>query len=400
MTSADYLHIAFLLAKRANSKDIRPNPFVGAIVVDANGEIIGEGYHIKAGEAHAEVNAINDAKFKTSDLSNCTLFVTLEPCSHTGKTPPCTHFILEHKIPKVVIGAMDPNPLVSGAELLTEAGVNVEICILPEILALNSLFNTNQLNKRPKYILKAATTINGKIGDRLGNSKWISNVKSRNYVHQVLRTNADAILTTGDRFGNSKWISNVKSRNYVHQVLRTNADAILTTAKTVIKDNATMNIRLAESEPKELNLIIIDKQLDILKEENKGLGIFYPRKETKIYLITDKTYEHALPENIEIINININGGECDLIQLNEILLKKNICEVLVEAGGKLNASLLKDKLVDELLVFLGPSLLIDNNALNLFNASDIQTIEDSVQLSLIETQTFDNDIMLKYKLLY
>ena len=367
MTSADYLHIAFLLAKRANSKDIRPNPFVGAIVVDANGEIIGEGYHIKAGEAHAEVNAINDAKFKTSDLSNCTLFVTLEPCSHTGKTPPCTHFILEHKIPKVVIGAMDPNPLVSGATLLTEAGVNVEICILPEIVALNSTFNANQLNKRPKYILKAATTINGKISDRLGNSKWISNVKSRNYVHQALRTNADAILTT---------------------------------AKTVMKDNATMNIRLADAEPKELNLIIIDKQLDILKEENKGLGIFYPRKETKIYLITDKTYEHTLPENVEIINTNINNSECDLMQLNDILLKKNICEVLVEAGGKLNASLLKDKLVDELIVFMGPSLLIDNNALNLFNTDELQTIEDSVQLSLMETQTLDNDIMLKYKLLY
>ena len=262
---------------------------------------------------------------------------------------------------------MDPNPLVSGATLLTEAGVNVEICILPEIVALNSTFNANQLNKRPKYILKAATTINGKISDRLGNSKWISNVKSRNYVHQALRTNADAILTT---------------------------------AKTVMKDNATMNIRLADAEPKELNLIIIDKQLDILKEENKGLGIFYPRKETKIYLITDKTYEHTLPENIEIINTNINGWECDLIQLNEILLKKNICEVLVEAGGKLNASLLKGKLVDELIVFMGPSLLIDNNALNLFNTNDLQTIEDSVQLSLMETQTFDNDIMLKYKLLY
>ncbi|MEY3120907.1 MAG: riboflavin biosynthesis protein RibD [Bacteroidota bacterium] len=340
---------------------------MGAIVVDDEGKIIGEGYHQKAGEAHAEVLAINDAFAKSKDLSNSTLYVSLEPCSHSGKTPPCTHLILEHKIPKVVIGSMDPNPLVSGAKELTDAGVNVEICILPEIVELNNTFNINQLNKRPKYILKAATTLNGKISDRLGNSKWISNVKSRNYVHQVLRINADAILTT---------------------------------AKTVMKDNATMNIRLAESEPKELNLIIIDKQLDILKEENKGLGIFYPRKETKIYLITDKTYKHALPENVEIVNINIDEGECDLLQLNEILLKKNICEVLVEAGGKLNASLLKDKLVDELVVFLGPSLLIDNNALNLFNASDIQTIEDSVQLSLIETQTFDNDIMLKYKLLY
>ena len=365
MTSADYLHTAFLLAKRANSKNIRPNPFVGAIVVDDEGKIIGEGYHQKAGEAHAEVLAINDAFAKSKDLSNSTLYVSLEPCSHSGKTPPCTHLILEHKIPKVVIGSMDPNPLVSGAKELTDAGVNVEICILPEIVELNNTFNINQLNKRPKYILKAATTLNGKISDRLGNSKWISNDKSRNYVHQVLRTNADAILTT---------------------------------ATTVMKDNATMNIRVDET--KELNLIIIDKQLDILKEENKALNIFYKREKTKIYLVTNKKIENTLPKHVEIINVNIQEGECDLNQLSTILLNKNICEVLVEAGGKLNASLLKAKIVDELNIFIAPSLLIDNSSFNLFNSNELQSIENSIQLSLQETQNFDSDIMVKYKVLY
>ena len=365
MTSADYLHTAFLLAKRANSKNIRPNPFVGAIVVDDEGKIIGEGYHQKAGEAHAEVLAINDAFAKSKDLSNSTLYVSLEPCSHSGKTPPCTHLILEHKIPKVVIGSMDPNPLVAGAKELTDAGVNVEICILPEIVELNNTFNINQLNKRPKYILKAATTLNGKISDRLGNSKWISNDKSRNYVHQVLRTNADAILTT---------------------------------ATTVIKDNATMNIRVDET--KELNLIIIDKQLDILKEENKALNIFYKREKTKIYLVTDKTFENTLPEHVEIINVNMHEEECDLNELSTFLLNKNICEVLVEAGGKLNASLLKAKIVDELNIFIAPSLLIDNSSFNLFNSNELQSIENSIQLSLQETQNFDSDIMVKYKVLY
>ena len=367
MTSADYLHTAFLLAKRANSKDIRPNPFVGAIVVDEKGIIIGEGFHQKAGEAHAEVLAINDALAKSKDLSNSTLYVSLEPCSHSGKTPPCTLLILEHKIPKVVIGSMDPNPLVAGAKALTTAGVNVEICILPEIVELNSTFNINQLNKRPKFIVKAATTLNGKMADR---------------------------------FGNSKWISNDKSRHYVHAVLRTNADAILTTAKTVIRDNATMNSRVYELEPKELNLIIIDKQLDILKEENKALNIFYKREKTKIYLVTDKIFENTLPEHIEIINVNMHEGECDLLALSTILLNKNICEVLVEAGGKLNASLLKAKIVDELNIFIAPSLLIDNSSINLFNSSELQGIENSIQLSLQETQSFDSDIMLKYKVLY
>jgi diaminohydroxyphosphoribosylaminopyrimidine deaminase/5-amino-6-(5-phosphoribosylamino)uracil reductase len=295
MTSADYLHTAFLLAKRANSKDIRPNPFVGAIVVDEKGIIIGEGFHQKAGEAHAEVLAINDALAKSKDLSNSTLYVSLEPCSHSGKTPPCTLLILEHKIPKVVIGSMDPNPLVAGAKALTAAGVNVEICILPEIVELNSSFNINQLNKRPKFIVKAATTLNGKMGDR---------------------------------FGKSKWISNDKSRHYVHAVLRTNADAILTTATTVIRDNATMNSRVAELEPKELNLIIIDKKLDILKEENKALNIFYKREKTKIYLVTDKTFENTLPEHIEIINVNMHEGECDLLALSTILLNNRSIKIL------------------------------------------------------------------------
>lgn len=367
MTSEEYLHTAFLLAKRANSRDIRPNPFVGAIIVDQNGEIIGEGYHQKAGEAHAEVIAINNALLKTNDLSKFTLYVTLEPCSHVGKTPPCTSLILEHKIPKVVIGSMDPNPLVSGAALLTDRGVNVEICILPEIVELNNIFNINQLNKRPKYILKAATTLNGKIADR---------------------------------FGNSKWISNEKSRAYVHQILRSNADAILTTAKTVIKDNASMNIRLPASEPRELNLIIIDKQLDILKEENKSLGIFHHRNKTKIYLVSNNTYPYSLPENVEIINVEINNDEFDLVQLSDILLSKNICQVLVEAGGKLNASLIKQRLIDEINLFICPSIIIDNDGISIFSSTEFQEIEKSIQLSLIEALTFDNDIMLKYKVLF
>ena len=367
MTSEEYLPTAFLLAKRANSRDIRPNPFVGAIIVDQNGEIIGEGYHQKAGEAHAEVIAINNALLKTNDLSKFTLYVTLEPCSHVGKTPPCTSLILEHKIPKVVIGSMDPNPLVSGAALLTDRGVNVEICILPEIVELNNIFNINQLNKRPKYILKAATTLNGKIADR---------------------------------FGNSKWISNEKSRAYVHQILRSNADAILTTAKTVIKDNASMNIRLPASEPRELNLIIIDKQLDILKEENKSLGIFHHRNKTKIYLVSNNTYPYSLPENVEIINVEINNDEFDLVQLSDILLSKNICQVLVEAGGKLNASLIKQRLIDEINLFICPSIIIDNDGISIFSSTEFQEIEKSIQLSLIEALTFDNDIMLKYKVLF
>lgn len=367
MNSEDYLRIAFLLAKRANSKDIRPNPFVGAIVVDHNGEIIGEGYHQKAGEAHAEVLAINNALLNNSDLSNATLYVSMEPCSHIGKTPPCTNIILAHKIQKVVIGSMDPNPLVSGAKILSDAGVHVEICIQANIVELNNTFNINQLNKRPKYVLKAATTINGKIADRQGNSKWISNEKSRAYVHQILRSNVDAILTT---------------------------------AQTVIKDNAKMNIRVLDEDAKELNLIIIDRALSVLEPENKGLGIFYDRMKTKIYLLTDKENTNLLPQNVKIVKANFSEGVIDLTKINELLLSKNIVEILVEGGGKLNATLIKQQIADEIVMFICPSLLLDIEAINMFNDLEFQSIENRVHLSLLETLQFDDDLLVKYKLLY
>jgi diaminohydroxyphosphoribosylaminopyrimidine deaminase/5-amino-6-(5-phosphoribosylamino)uracil reductase len=366
MTSAEYLNIAYLLSKKANSKEIRPNPFVGAIIVNQLGEIIGKGYHKKAGEGHAEVHAIEDAKLKTADLSDCSLYVTLEPCSHFGKTPPCTRLIIENKISKVVIGALDPNPLVSGAQLLKEAGVEVEVCMIPEIEALNSVFNINQTLKRPKYILKTATTLNGKIADRMGNSKWITNASSRKQVHEVLRTSVDAILTT---------------------------------AKTVIKDNAQLNIR-EENKAAELNAIIIDRDLAILNESNQGLAIFYPREKSKIYLVTDKQYHEPLPAHVEIIETEFTNGLFHTKQLNKSLLEKNICEVLIEGGGKLNASMINEKLVDEINVFIAPSLLIDNQAINAFSAESIQLMDQKTALKLIETTILEEDVLLRYHLQY
>ena len=367
MTSAEYLHMAFLLSKKANSKDIRPNPFVGAILVDQNGSIIGEGYHQKAGEGHAEVNAIRNAKEKVSDLSSCTLYVTLEPCSHFGKTPPCTSLIIENKISKVVIGSMDPNPLVLGVNVLEAAGIEVEICILPEINELNAVFNINHKYKRPKYILKTATTINGKIADRNASSKWISNNNSRKLVHEKLRSSVDAILTT---------------------------------AKTVIKDNATMNIRVGQEKVEELNAIIIDKNLDLLKQENASLNIFYPRTKSKIYLVTDKIQEGVLPDNLEVIQIPFTNGACDMDQLNADLIKKNFCEILVEAGGKLNASMIKEKQIDEIYLFIAPSLIIDTHAINAFNLDELQLMDNKTVLKLIETTIIDEDVLIRYQLSY
>ncbi len=367
MTAEKYLQRAFLLARQANPKAIRPNPFVGAVVVSENGEIVGEGFHQQSGEAHAEVMAIHQALDHGAKLETCTLYVTLEPCSHTGKTPPCTDLILQHRIPRIVVGSMDPNPLVSGVRILEEHGVKVDVFIIPEIVALNDTFNINQTLKRPKYILKSAITLNGKIADSSGNSKWISNEQSRNHVHQYLRTAADGILTT---------------------------------AKTIIRDDATMNIRIKDQPEQELNLIVFDRNLDLLKKENHQHSIFYKRNKSFIYLVTDKTgITTALP-NVDIISIPMQDGLFDLAMLHKELLARNICQVLIEAGGSLNAAMMDAKAVDEVYTFVCPRILMDNAAINQFRSSQNQTMDNAVKLQFLESMTIGEDILLKHKVIH
>ncbi len=365
MDAIAYLQKAFLLAQKANPKDIRPNPFVGAIIVDENGLIRGEGYHKKQGEAHAEVFAIQEALENQTDLTKSTLFVTLEPCSHFGKTPPCTNLILQHKLKKVVIGSLDPNPKVSGAKILSEAGIEVEIIPLAEIEKLNQVFMINQQLQRPRFILKTATTINGSIADSNGNSKWISNEKSRQYVHTVLRSQVDAILTS---------------------------------AKTVLQDNAKLNIRIQDQEEKEQHLIILDKDLSILN--NKELAVFYKRTKTKIYLVTHLDVQENLDWFIEIIRVPLVNGHLDLNILSQKLLEKNICEVLIEAGGSLNAAFMSNKLVDELNIFICPKIITDSSSINAFESSIAQEMKNAYSLELMEVKQFDSDLLLRYQVLH
>lgn len=367
MTELMYLEQAFLLAQKAKSKIIRPNPFVGAIVVCEKGKIVGEGYHQRSGEAHAEVLAINDALKNGADLSKATLYVTLEPCSHIGKTPPCTDLILKHKIPHVIVGSLDPNPQVSGIEHLEKNGVKITQILLPKIAEMNDVFNINQLNKRPKYILKTATTLNGKIADREGNSQWISNEKSRDFVHSHLRSNVDAILST---------------------------------AKTVIKDNARLNIRNSNGLVNEVDLVIIDKELDLLKKENKALSILHKRSDSILYIVTNQENLPNVPDYIQFIQVGFNENLLDIEELHTALLSKNICYVLVEAGAKLNATMIQNKCIDELYAFICPSILTDVFSKNVFEIDNKQLLKEKMQLKIIEYKNFEEDLLIHYKVLY
>ena len=364
MTQKEAIEYTINLAKKANENEIRPNPFVGAIIIDHEGQLIGEGYHQKVGGPHAEVNAIEQALQKTSDLSQATMYVSLEPCSHFGKTPPCVNLIIQHKIKKVVIASLDPNPKVASVAKLIEHGIEVEVVDDVSATLLNDRFFTNQLKNRPHYILKLASTIDGKIADYAKNSQWISSAASRQFVHDHLRANVDAIMTS---------------------------------YKTVIQDQAILTIRNISGAIKETNVVIIDKNLELLEKQYESLPIFYPRSITKITFITANPPSIQLPENMDYIIGTFDEDGVLFSSLSTKLLELGYYKILTEAGSQLNSSMIQQKMADELYWFIAPAILNDLNGLPMLGLDAFRGLDKKVQLSLIETKLIDQDVLLHYR---
>ena len=363
MNKKEAIDYCINLAKNAIENEIRPNPFVGAVILDQSDRVIGEGYHQKLGGPHAEVFAIEQALQKTTDLSQCCLYVSLEPCSHFGKTPPCVDLIIQHKIKKVVIGSLDPNPKVASLEKLMAAGIEVEVINEPLAITLNRKFFTQQIKNRPYFILKTATTIDGKIADRNGSSKWISNEHSRQFVHTHLRSNTDAILTS---------------------------------YKTVLQDEASFTIRVDGNPTKETNVVIIDQSLSLLKKEFEELPIFYNRTNTKIYFITDKKDAQSDSNTIEFIHGVFNEAGLVFNSIVAQLLDKGLYSILVEGGQKLNASLIDQNMADELYWFIAPLLLNDQNSISMLGIDKPNHLDNAYHLELVDVQKFKEDILLHY----
>lgn len=320
MVSAYYLNEAYNEARKADPLAVRPNPLVGAVLVDDQGEVVGRGYHQQYGGPHAEVNAFAEAINRGINPGDCTLFVTLEPCSHHGKTPPCTDLILQHGVKKVVIGSLDPNPAVSGVDVLINNGLQVEVIEQEDILQLNRVFFTNQKGKRPYFQFKLAMTSNGI------------------YAH---------------KYKQRLWITGKETHRYVHEVLRKDADAVLSTARSVINDNAKLNLRIGD-EVKEKTAIVLDQRLDLLKEENKGLAIFYPRINSKLILVTTVVdFDVQLPPHVELLVVpSGEDGEICLETFAQLIYQKGYYKILIEAGYKLYENLIATNLIDECFFFV------------------------------------------------
>ena len=196
MISVDekYMRMCFALAKKGYGK-AAPNPMVGCVVLDRDGNLISKGYHKKYGENHAERDAL--LKLKNNEAEGGTLYVNLEPCSHFGKTPPCVDLIIKHKLKRVVIGMKDVNPKVDGITKLKNAGIEVDFVLEEEARFLNRMFIKTMTEKMPYVVLKTASTMDGKIASRIGSSKWITSETARKEVYRM-RKEFDCIMTSSN----------------------------------------------------------------------------------------------------------------------------------------------------------------------------------------------------------
>lgn len=348
---------ALRLAEKGRGRT-SPNPMVGAVLVK-NGNIVGEGYHAKPGGAHAEIVALQQAR---QEARGAVLYLNLEPCTHYGKTPPCAPQVIQSRVKRVVIGMEDPNPLVKGrgVEALRGAGLNVEVGILEsECRRLNEAFCKYILKKEPFVILKVASTLDGKIATRNGDSRWISGEASRHLVHQ----------------------------------LRDQVDGVLVGIGTVLKDDPKLTARIAKG--RDPYRVILDSQLKT------------PEVAEVIRISPSKTIiastEMAPKDKIEkfekrgaqVLLFDYKEGKINLKSCLSKLGEIGIMSLMVEGGSQVNGSFLDEGLIDKLLLFLSPKIMGDAKALGIFGGKGVSSIQETIALKEMKTRKVGQDILLE-----
>jgi diaminohydroxyphosphoribosylaminopyrimidine deaminase/5-amino-6-(5-phosphoribosylamino)uracil reductase len=320
-----YMQECLTLAKKGIGY-VSPNPMVGCVVVK-NRKVVGRGYHKKFGQPHAEVNALLEAGKRAV---GSTLYVNLEPCSHFGKTPPCTDLIISKKVKKVVVAMRDPNPLVNGKGIkkLRDAKIDViEHVFEADAKKMNEKFIKSVKHKTPFVTLKIAETMDGRIADSTGDSKWITNSQAQKYAHE----------------------------------LRAQHDVILVGANTVIKDNPQLNVRHVKGN-NPLRVVIdgrLTSQMNskVFKNAVKTKAIVFTsveafhRRKTKVAQLEQ--------QGVIVLKLSSKSNQISLNQVMKQLHKMNISSILVEGGANILSQFINDKLADKLVVIIAPKILGD-----------------------------------------
>ena len=358
---------AVALARKGKGQTA-PNPCVGALLVCGD-TVVAEGYHRRYGGPHAEVEALRDAAGKGLDPRSCTLYVTLEPCNHHGKTPPCTEALLAAGIRHVVVGARDPHPGVTGGgiERLRDSGVAVTTGVAEQAcLDLIGDFVVWKTSSRPHLRLKLASTLDGRIATRSGHSAWISGEASRREV-QRLRGMAQAVLVGGETFR---------------------------------QDNPRLTYRPPSGTPQPLAVVVTSQ----LPGDPAAWNLTSRRPGETIFWTTADQARSPRAEDLQNLGCRIwalpeHGHGLDLsVGLERLRTELGVLDVLCEGGGRLALSLVEKGLADELYLFLAPRILGDEQARPLFAGRSIETMDQALSWRIVQQERFDEDLLLVLKM--
>ncbi|MEW6185562.1 MAG: bifunctional diaminohydroxyphosphoribosylaminopyrimidine deaminase/5-amino-6-(5-phosphoribosylamino)uracil reductase RibD [Thermodesulfobacteriota bacterium] len=353
-----FMKMALRLAEKGRGRTA-PNPMVGAVVV-RKGRVVGQGFHQKAGGPHAEIIALEQAGKKAS---GATLYVTLEPCNHFGRTPPCTMAVLERGIKRVVFGMNDPNPKVKGggAEWLRARGLEVgKGGLEKDGRRLNEVYLKWIATGLPFVILKSAVSLDGRIATSSGDSKWISSESSRRMVHY----------------------------------LRNQVDGIVAGIGTVLKDDPQLTVRLPRGKTRDPLRIIIDPRLRISPRArvlNNPRGAMVVTAEGAP-LRKREVLEQA---GVEILSLPIKNGLISTRELMVRLGRRGITSLLLEGGSETYATFLKEDQVDKLMVFIAPCLLGGHKAVGMIGGQGVSRVDEAVRLKEMKVRTIGGDILVE-----
>jgi len=361
LTDEYYIQSALEIAEKG-AGFTSPNPMVGTVMVKDN-VIVGKGYHTNSGKLHAEIKALQEAG---SQAEGATVYVNLEPCCHYGKTPPCVQELITAKVVRVVICTKDPNPLVNGRgiEELRSHNIDVTIGILADkAKKLNEFFFKFITSGRPFVILKAALSLDGKIATKTGQSQWISNESSREFVH--------------------------KMRNRV--------DAVMVGAGTILKDNPSLTARIKSQKSRNPKRIILDNLLQI----PLGAHIFTQTSDAENIIVTTHKASREKLKGFEergariILTQSQNRNMVDLEDMIKQLGKLSLASIMIEGGHTINAAALKAKIVDKIIFFIAPIIIGGKTAPGVVSGDGIIHLKDAIKLNNIEINHFGNDLMVE-----
>lgn len=356
-----YLRQAMLLAQKGEGS-VNPNPMVGALIVLGD-RVIAQGYHARYGDLHAERNAFADAAARGVCCEGATMYVTLEPCCHHGKQPPCTEAVISHRINRVVVGLLDPNPLVAGMgiAILREAGIEVEVIdqeseFADELRYQNRVFLKYITTRRPWVALKYAMTLDGKICTYTGDSRWVSGEESRAYVHQLRRAFTGILCGIG----------------------------------TVLADDPMLTTRIP-SMPEARNpiRIVADRRLRIPMD----CKLVSTAREVPTIVVHADGADHS--KVVALQDAGVRTWCCN--SLSDLLSKageERIDSILLEGGGILNEAFLRDGLVDEVFAFVAPKLVGGADAKTPVEGTGIALMADALLLKNLQVEQLGADILI------